>query len=148
MNVILFENVHNLGSQGSVVTVSPGYFRNFLSPKGLAVEATEANKKRLEAKVKRLQAQAQEQKNAAKSEADRLEAVTLKFRLKSGTEDRLFGSVTNVSIAEELAKEGFQIDRHHIVITEPIKRLGTFTVDVKLHHEVTAKVKVLVEKED
>jgi large subunit ribosomal protein L9 len=148
MNVILFENVHNLGTQGSEVSVSPGYFRNFLSPKKLAVEATEANKHRLQAKVRHLQSQVEAQKDAAKGEAERIEAVTLKFRLKAGTEDRLFGSVTNVAIAEELAKAGFEIDRHHIAIAEPIKRLGTFTVDVRMHHEITAKVKVVVEKED
>ena len=148
MNVVLFENVPNLGPQGSVVSVAPGYFRNFLSPRGLAVEATPGNMRRLEDKVKRLQRQAEEQRNEAKTLSEKVEALTLTFRLKAGEQDKLFGSVTNADIAEELKKAGFEIDRHHIVIPEPIKRLGMFTVEVKLHHEVTAKVKVLVEKED
>jgi len=146
MNVILFENVSNLGRQGSVVAVSAGYFRNFLSPRGLAVEATQANVRRLEDKVKRLQRQAQAELHAAKSEAERLESLTLKFQLKAGEQDRLFGSVTNGNVAEELAKAGFPVDRHHVLIPEPIKRLGMFTVEVRLHHDVMAKVRVLVEK--
>ena len=146
MDVILFENVSNLGSQGAVVSVSPGYFRNFLAPRKLAVEATDANKKSLQDKVKRLARQADQEKLAARGEADKLAEVTLTFSLRAGEEDRLFGSVTNADIADELAKIGYVIDRHHIVIEEPIKRLGLFTVDVKMHHEVTAKVKVLVEK--
>jgi len=148
MDVILFENVPNLGEQGRVVSVSPGYFRNYLSPRGLAVEATKTNLNRLQGKVKRLQRHAQERLNEAKSEAERLETLTLKFKLKAGEQDRLFGSITNIQIAEELAKAGFQVDRHDVVIPEPIKRLGMFTVEVRRHHEVTAKVRVLVEKED
>lgn len=148
MDAILFENVQNLGSRGSVVTVAPGYFRNFLSPRGLAVEATESNKCRLQDKLKRLERLALEEAKAARSEAERLEDLTLTFRLKAGEDDKLFGSVTNINIAEALAEAGYEIDRHHIAIPEAIKRLGMFTVEVKLHHEVTAKVKVLVEKEE
>jgi len=148
MQVILFQNVHNLGTQGSVVSVTPGYFRNFLSPRGLAVEATDANKRRLEAKLKRLEKQAQEERDAAHTQARKLEEVTLTFRLKAGEEDKLFGSVTNSHIAEALAAQGHEVDRHHIVIPEPIKRLGVYTVDVRIHHDVVAKVKVQVEKEN
>ena len=146
MDVILFETVPSLGAQGSVVSVSAGHFRNFLSPRGLAVEATSANKKRLEDKVKRLERDALEEEKAARSEAERLEDLTLTFQLKAGEDDRLFGSVTNTNVAEELAKQGYEVDRHHIVITEPIKSLGMFTVEAKLHHGVTAKIKILVEK--
>jgi large subunit ribosomal protein L9 len=146
MEVILFENVATLGSQGAVVSVSPGYYRNFLAPRKLAVEATEANKKSLQDKVKRLNRQAEAEKKAARGEAEKLGEVTLTFRLRAGEEDKLFGSVTNADIAEELAKAGYTIDRHSITIEEPIKRLGLYTVDVRMHHEVTAKVKVLVEK--
>ena len=148
MDVILFETVQNLGVQGSVVSVAPGHFRNFLSPRGLAVEATEANRKRLQDKLKRLERQALEEEKAARSEAERLEDLTLTFRLKSGEEDRLFGSVTNAMISEALAEQGFEVDRHRIAIPEAIKRLGMFTVEARLHHEVAAKVKVLVEKDE
>lgn len=148
MDVILFETVHSLGVQGSVVSVAAGHFRNYLSPRGLAVEATEANRKRLQDKLKRLERQALEEEKAARSDAERLEDVTLTFRLKSGEEDRLFGSVTNGMISEALAEEGFEVDRHRIVIPEAIKRLGMFTVEARLHHEVVAKVKVLVEKDE
>jgi large subunit ribosomal protein L9 len=148
MDVILFENVTNLGMQGSVVSVAPGYFRNYLSPRGLAVEATDANMRRLEDKRKRLERLAQEQVNAAKSEAEKIEEVTLTFHLKAGEEDRLFGSVTNSNIADALKEQGFEVDRHRITLPEPIKRLGLYTVDVQIHHDVTAKVRVLVEKEE
>ncbi len=147
MDVILFENVPNLGPQGSVASVAPGFFRNYLSPKGLAVEATEVNKRRLQDKLKRLEKLAEEETKAARSEAERLEDLTLTFQLKAGEDDKLFGSVTNTNIAEKLAEQGFEIDRHRIHIPEPIKRLGMFTVEAKIHHDVTAKVKVLVEKQ-
>jgi large subunit ribosomal protein L9 len=148
MQVILFQTVPNLGLQGSVVKVKPGYFRNFLNPRGLAVEATDANKRRLQDKMKQLEKRAAEEVKAARTEAEKLQELTLTFRLKAGQDDKLFGSVTNVDIAAELAKQGYEIDRHRITVGEPIKRLGMFTVDVKVHHDVTAKVKILVEKED
>ncbi len=147
MEVILFETVPSLGTQGAVVSVAPGYFRNFLCPRGFAVEATAANKSRLQDKVKRLERQAMEEKQAASSDAAKMEALTLTFQLKAGEDDKLFGSVTSMNIAEALAKKGFEVDRHRITIPEAIKRLGQFTIEVKLHHDVVAKVKVQVEKE-
>ena len=147
MEVILFETVPNLGLCGSTVKVKPGYFRNFLSPQGLAVEATANNIKRHQDKVKQLERKAAEQTKSARGIAERMEALTLVFVLKAGQEDNLFGSVTNAQIAEELVAKGFEIDRRNINITEPIKRLGNFVVDVKLHHDVVAKVKITVEKE-
>ena len=147
MNVILFQNVPNLGVQGSTVSVSPGYFRNFLSPRGLAVEATADNKCRLEDKVKSLTRLAEEERKQARGTAEKIEDLTLTFHLKAGEDDKLFGSVTNAGIAEELAKNGFEIDRHKITIPETIKHLGTYTVDVRVHHDVIAKVKIVVEKE-
>ncbi|HNY26633.1 MAG TPA: 50S ribosomal protein L9 [Candidatus Sumerlaeota bacterium] len=147
MEVILFETVPSLGTQGTVVSVAPGYFRNFLSPRGFAVEATAANKSRLQDKVKRLERLAMEEKQAASSDAAKMEALTLTFQLKAGEDDKLFGSVTSMNVAEALAQKGFEVDRHRIVFPEAIKRLGQFTIEVKLHHDVVAKVKVLVEKE-
>jgi large subunit ribosomal protein L9 len=146
MDVILFENVPNIGPRGSFASVAPGYFRNYLSPKGLAVEATEINKKRLQDKVKHLEKQAEEEAKEARSEAERLEDLTLTFELKAGEDDKLFGSVTNTNIAEKLAEHDYVIDRHRISISEPIKRLGMFTVEAKIHHNVSAKIKILVEK--
>ena len=148
MEVILFETVPNLGSQGSIVSVTPGYFRNYLSPRQLAVEATEPNRRRLQDKLRQLDRQAQQDLHAAKTEAEKLEALTLTFRLKAGEDDKLFGSVTNAQVADELAKNGYQVDRHRIAFPEPIKRLGRYTVEVKVHHDVVGKVKVLVEKEE
>jgi large subunit ribosomal protein L9 len=147
MEVILFETVSNLGLCGSTVKVKPGYFRNFLSPKGLAVEATPANIKRHQDKVKQLERKAAEQTKAAQGIAEKLEALTLTFTLKAGMDNKLFGSVTNIQIAESLAAQGYDVDRRHITITEPIKHLGRFTVDVKLHQNVVAKIKINVEKE-
>jgi large subunit ribosomal protein L9 len=147
MEVILFETVPNLGLCGSTVKVKPGYFRNFLSPQGLAVEATANNIKRHQDKVKQLERKAAEQTKAAQGTAEKLEALNLTFTLKAGQDDKLFGSVTNIQIAEALAAQGFEVDRHNITITDPIKRLGHFTVDVKLQQQVVAKVKVNVEKE-
>jgi large subunit ribosomal protein L9 len=147
MDVILFEAVPSLGTQGSVVSVAPGHFRNFLSPRGLAVEATKSNMRRLQDKLKRLERQAEEERDTARSDAERLVEVTLKFELRAGEDDKLFGSVTSENISEALSEQGFQVDRHRISIPEPIKRLGMFTVEARMHHDVTAKIKVLVEKQ-
>jgi large subunit ribosomal protein L9 len=147
MNVILFQSVDNLGPQGSVVTVAPGYFRNFLSPRGLAVEATESNRKRLDRKIKQLEGKAKEELDAARGHADAIAQQVLTFKLRSGEGDKLFGSVTTANIADALAEKGIVIDRHNISIPEPIKRLGTFTVEAKVHHGVVAKIKVVVERE-
>jgi large subunit ribosomal protein L9 len=147
MEVILFETVPNLGLCGSTVKVKPGYFRNFLSPQGLAVEATANNIKRHQDKVKQLERKAAEQTKSAQGIAEKMEALALTFALKAGQDDKLFGSVTNIQIAEALAAKGFEVDRHNIAIPEQIKRLGNFTVDVKLHQAVVAKVKITVEKE-
>ncbi|MBN1868774.1 50S ribosomal protein L9 [Candidatus Sumerlaeota bacterium] len=147
MDVILFENVRNVGTRGSTVSVASGYFRNYLSPRGLAVEATEENKRRLEDKVKNLERLAEEERKEARGTAEKMEDLVLTFHLKAGEEDKLFGSVTNANIAAQLAERGFEVDRHRIAIPEPIKRLGMYTVEVRVHHDVLAKVKVLVEKE-
>jgi large subunit ribosomal protein L9 len=147
MKVILFESVPNLGTRGSIVSVNAGYFRNFLSPRKLAVEATEANQAHLADKVKRLERLNEAELNSAKTEAQKIESQTLTFRLKAGEEDKLFGSVTSANIADALAEKGIEIDRHKIAIPEAIKRLGTHTVEVRLHHTVTANLKIVVEKE-
>lgn len=147
MEVILREEVDNLGIRGDVVKVAPGYARNFLIPRKLAVLATESNKKIVaqerEAWLRReavLQGEAQEL-------ASLLSKVTLTFTQKAGESDQLFGSVTNKDVADALAAQGFTIDRKKILLVNPIKQLGEYTVPVKLHREVMVEVPVKVLRE-
>ena len=144
MEVILKEDVANLGHRGDVVKVADGYGRNFLLPRKLALQATLANK----AVIEQMKASAARRSAAEKVQAEellgKLEPVVLTFTRKSGENGHLFGSVTSADIAAELATRGFEIDRRKISLNEPIKSLGNFDVAVKLHREVTAHVKVKV----
>lgn len=145
MKVILKENVEHLGSIGDIVKVAPGYARNFLLPKGLAIEATEKNAKALEHTKKHLEYKKNRVLEAAKQLAAKIEGLTLSIAHQAGADDRLFGAVTNMELAEQLKGQGIEIDRKRIVV-EPIKTLGDFTATVKLHPEVTAALKVSVTK--
>ena len=146
MEVILFKDVKGLGRQGDRVKVSEGYFRNFLKPRGLADEATPANIKKYE-KVKHKQLELAAAKVAeARDLARRIENLTVTIKAKAGESDRLFGSVTAQEIAEALAQQGYLIDKKNIGIAEPIKKLGEHTVVLKLHTEVRAKVRLIVER--
>ncbi|MBI5640545.1 MAG: 50S ribosomal protein L9 [Nitrospirae bacterium] len=147
MKVFLKEDVKNLGSLGDVVTVAEGYARNFLFPKKMAVVANEKNVKEFEHHKKLLLEKAAKLKDSLKATADKLSSLTLTIRAKSGEEEKLFGSVTNMDIAEALKAEGFDFDKKKISIEEPIKRLGTYSVEVKIHPEVSASVKVNVVQE-
>lgn len=147
MEVILREEIDNLGIRGDVVKVAPGYARNYLIPRKLAVLATSANKKIVaqerEAWLRReavLKVQAEEL-------AALLGKVTLSFEQKAGDTDQLFGSVTSKDIADALQQAGFTIDRKKILLAQPIKHLGEHTVGVKLHREVTVQVPVKVLRE-
>lgn len=144
MEVILKEDVANLGHRGDVVKVADGYGRNFLLPRKLALQATQANK----AVIEQMKAAAARRSAAEKVQAEelltKLEPTVLEFTRKSGENGHLFGSVTSADIAAELAAKGFEIDRRKIVLAEPLKSLGNFDVAVKLHREVTAHVKVKV----
>ena len=147
MEVILREDIDNLGSRGQVVKVAPGYARNFLLPKRLAVAATEANKKIVEQ-----ERQAHLRKEAklvgeAQDLAKLMLGTAITIKQKAGEADQLFGSVTSKDIADALTAKGFNIDRRKIQLDEPIKQLGEYTVPVKLHKDVTAHLKVLIEKE-
>ena len=148
MEVILREEVEHLGSRGQIVKVKDGYARNFLLPRRLAVVATEANKKIVE--QERQAWLRREAKAAADAQelAKLLEPVVLTFRQRAGENGQLFGSVTAKDIADALAAQKFEIDRKKILLEEPLRTLGQFTVPVKLHREVMAKVTVSVEKED
>ena len=144
MEVILKEDVANLGHRGDVVKVADGYGRNFLLPRKLALQATLANK----AVIEQMKAAAARRSATEKAQAEalvtKLEPVVLTFTRKSGESGQLFGSVTPADIASELESKGFEVDRRKIQLNEPIKSLGNFNVAVKLHREVTAHLKVQV----
>ena len=147
MEVILKEDVINLGSRGDVVKVAEGYGRNYLLPRKLAIQATESNK----AVIDQMKASAARRSATEKAQAEelvaKLEPVSLSFTRKAGEQGHLFGSVTSSDVAAELAAQGFEIDRRRIVLHEPLKSLGEFKVAIKLHREVTAQVKVTVQAE-
>ncbi len=144
MKVILLEKIPNLGDIGAVVEVAPGYGRNFLIPRKKALEANRANLARFEQQRQRLLQQQAKEKDRAAALAERLAQLTVTIAQRVGEAERLYGSVTNVHIAEALARQGVEIDRKKIDLPDPIKTLGTFEVAVKLHPEVTASLKVEV----
>jgi len=147
MQVILMEKMANLGQLGDVVKVKNGYARNFLLPKGLALEANLRNVKALEHDKRKIQETVKKAKSGAEELSSKIAAVTITIKAKAGEEDKLFGSVTAMDIAEALKQEGLDIDRRKIVLEEPIKRLGNFTVSVKVHPEVSAQFTVQVVSE-
>lgn len=144
IDLILRENVPSLGKAGQLVRVKPGYARNFLLPRGLAFEATEGNKKRIEAEHKAKDAKTAAERAEAQALAGKLGSASLTFRAKAGDDGRLFGSITSGDIAEQLAAAGHQIDKRKLELEHPIKTLGFHSVGVRLHHDVHAEVKVNV----
>ena len=148
MEVILREDISNLGTRGQVVKVAPGYARNFLIPKKLAVTATESNKKIVEQERQaHLRKEAKEQ-GEAQELAKLVNGVSIAIKQKAGENDQLFGSVTSKDVADALAAKGFTIDRRKIQLDDPIKSLGEFKVPVRLHKDVTAEITVVVAKEE
>ncbi len=147
MEVILKEDVNNLGHRGDVVKVAEGYGRNFLLPKKLAMEATPANKAVIDQMKSSAVRRSAKEKTEAESLLALLDAVTLTFERRVGENEHLFGSVTSSDIAQQLESKGFHIDRRKIQLEEPLKSLGDFLIPVKLHREVTAHVKVVVQPE-
>ncbi|MFC1778827.1 50S ribosomal protein L9 [Thermodesulfobacteriota bacterium] len=148
MDVILTENVKNLGTIGEVVKVKPGYGRNFLVPQGLAVEASEAKLKEVEHHKRQLNRKAEKLSQEAADVKARIEAVECTFVHKASEEGKLFGSVTSMEIAESLASQGIEIDRRKILLEQPIKELGEHAIDIKLNAGVNAIVKINVISED
>ncbi len=146
MKVILKEDVENLGIMGAVVDVANGYGRNYLLPRDLAVEASTKNIKFFEHQKKNILVKAQKVKMVADDLSGKLSAISLSFDMKAGEEDKLFGSVTTKDIAEAITKQGIEVDRKKIVLAEPIKRLGSYDVTIKVQQGVTATVKVEVNK--
>jgi large subunit ribosomal protein L9 len=147
MEVILKEDVPKLGHRGEVVKVAEGYGRNYLLPHKLAIEATAANRAVIEQMKQSAIRKSAVEKADSEALAKQLEGVTLAFQRKAGEKDHLFGSVTSSDIAEALERQGFNIDRRKIQLHEPLKSLGEFDVPIKLHRDVTTRIKVTVEKE-
>ena len=148
MEVILREHVDNLGRRGDVVKVAPGYARNFLLPRKLALAVTEGNKKIIERERKVADARETEERQAAEALASRVGQAEISVARRVGDTEQLYGSVTSADIAEALAAKGLEIDKRKIHLDEPIKAIGEFTVPVRLHRDVTAQLKVLVAKQD
>jgi large subunit ribosomal protein L9 len=148
MEVILREDIEKLGSRGEVVKVAPGYARNFLLPKKLAVAATASNKKIIEQERQAHLRKEAKLQGEAQDLAKLMDGVTVTISQKAGENDQLFGSVTSKDVADALAAKNFTIDRRKIQLDEPIKQLGEFKVPVKLHKDVTAEITVVVAKEE
>lgn len=144
MQVILQQTIEKLGTAGQVVDVAPGYARNYLLPRRLAIEATPANLRRLEKIREQIARKAAGEKEAAQKLAELLAAVTLTIQRKAGETDQLFGSVTAADIAEALQAHGYQVEKRKILLEEPIKLIGEYEVPLRLHPEVNASVKVQV----
>jgi large subunit ribosomal protein L9 len=144
MNIILTENVDGLGAIGELVKVKLGYARNFLIPKGFAVEANTRNVKELEHQKRQIERKKQKLTQAAELLKQKIEAVVCSFSLRAGEEGKLFGSVTTMEIEAKMGKAGIEIDRKKIQLDEPIKTLGDFSVPVKLQAGVIASIKVSV----
>ena len=148
MEVILREDIENLGARGQVVKVTPGYARNFLLPKKMAVAATEANKKIVEQERQAHLRRDSKAKSEAEDLSKMLSGVTVTIAQKAGENDQLFGSVTSKDVAEALERQKFTIDRRKVLLDEPIKQLGEHKVPVRLHKDVTAEVIVQVVREE
>ncbi|MDO9287724.1 MAG: 50S ribosomal protein L9 [Thermodesulfovibrionales bacterium] len=144
MKVILKEDVKNLGKMGDILTVAEGHARNFLLPKKLAVEALTENIKALEHQKKTIQEKAKKVKNVSQDLANRISSLTLSIKAKAGEEDKIFGSITSMDIAAALKNEGIDIDKKKISLEEPIKRLGSYAVSIKIHTEISAQLNISV----
>ncbi|MGQ0813478.1 MAG: 50S ribosomal protein L9 [Gemmatimonadota bacterium] len=150
IKVILRQNVAELGNSGDVVTVKPGYARNFLLPNGLAYEATDSNIKRIEEDKRRVEAKSKRDLLEARRRAAQLENVSLTFQANAGEEGKLFGSITSGDIADRLKEQNldFTIEKRDIELDEPIKALGVYTVPIRLHTEVKPEIKLWIIKQD
>jgi len=142
--VLLREDIDNLGARGEIVRVKAGYARNYLLPRSLAVEATASNVKQIESERAALLKREAKERSTADAQADQLRGMTLNFERKVGEEGILYGSVTSMDIAHALKDRGYEIDRRRIVLREPIKRFGNYTVPVRLHRDVTVELPVSV----
>jgi large subunit ribosomal protein L9 len=147
MEVILKEDIAKLGSRGDVVKVAEGYGRNYLLPRKLAIQANAGNKAVIEQMKSASLRRSAKEKTQAEELAKQFDGVALSFERRSGENDQLFGSVTSGDIVDALAKKGFNLDRRKVQLHEPLKTVGEFAIPVKLHKDVTAHLKVVIEKE-
>ncbi len=144
MKIILKSDVKSLGQTGEVISVKDGYARNFLIPKGLAVEANTKNIKALEHEKQKIQETAKKIISSAENLSSKLSDMTLIIKAKAGEEEKLFGSITAMDISEALKDHGIDIDKKRIQLEEPIKRLGEYLINMKIYQNVSAKLKVNV----
>jgi large subunit ribosomal protein L9 len=148
MQVILREDIDTLGKMGDVVKVADGYGRNYLVPTKKAIEATPKNVHAMDHAKKMVSDRIRKMKKEATVEADKIKAISVTIKVKTGEEGKLFGAVTSKDIAEAVQAQGVEIDKRKIVLDEPIKRVGDYTVTVKLHTDITADIKVSVVAEE
>ncbi len=147
MKIILQENIEKLGTRGQIVEVAEGYARNYLLPRKLALQATAGNLKQLERIRTRLAKIEAQEHSAAEQTAGLLTAASVMLQRKAGQNDQLFGSVTSADIAEALEAQGIQVDKRKVALEQPIKLIGEYNVAIKLHHNVSATIKVVVARE-
>jgi large subunit ribosomal protein L9 len=148
MKVILKQDIENVGRKGDIVSVAPGYGRNYLIPRKLAAEVTPSNMKMIEVERQALKKMAEEERLSYQEVIQKLGQVTLSFSRKAGEKDHIFGSVSVSDIKEALDNLGFDIDKKKIVLDEPLRRLGNYTVPIKVYHDDKAEVRVAVVKEE
>ena len=148
MEVILKKSVEGLGIPGDVLKVADGYARNYLLPMQLAVHATERNRRHLDHEKRIIDHQEAKDKEQAREIAGQLTGVTCTLSRRAGENDRLFGSVTSMDIAENLRTQGFDLERRFFELTDPIRELGVFMVPIKLHTDVIVELRVVVEREE
>ena len=147
MKVILTGDVPSVGHRGDIKDVSPGYARNFLIPRKLALEANEQNMKILEREKKKQVKLKEQEVSAARIVADKMEKASFTITVKTGESGKLFGSVTNADVAKALTDAGYATDKHNVLLDEPLKEVGVFHVDVRIHPEVAAKIKLWIVEE-
>lgn len=146
--IILKQDVENLGETGEVVDVKPGYARNYLLPQGMAVPATEGNLERIHEERRRVERAEEREREEAEELASALAGRSITFHVRAGEEGRLYGSVTASDITDQLADEGITVDRRRLLLDEPIKELGVYNVAIDLHEDVRPELKIWVVAEE
>ena len=144
MQVILREDVPNLGEVGDIISVKPGYARNYLLPRKLAVHASDRQMRRVEHEKRVIESQVAKLRKGAEGQKSELDSIVLKIEKAAGSNEKLFGSVTSMEIEALLRDLGHRIDRRRILLDDNIKALGDYNIDIKLHRDVTATIKVQV----
>ena len=148
MKIILRDDVEKLGNAGEVITVADGFARNYLFPRNLAVPATKGNVHSIDEIKKQKKVREDKKRREAEKQKDKLEKLSLTAEVQTGEEDKVFGSVTSANIATPLEKQGIEVDRRKIMLEEPLKALGVYTIDIKLATDVIAHVKLWVVKRE